>query len=84
VPATNFRFDSDINLAKQKDVGKEFSGFVGNQGKWTGKFADAMTKMSLLGVPGGSSGLIDCTNALPGSTNLKRDIKAGAYMMPRN
>jgi hypothetical protein len=31
-PATNFRFPSDINLAKQAQVGKEFSGFVGNQG----------------------------------------------------
>jgi len=83
-PAGNFRFNSDINLANQAQVGKEFRGFVNNQGKWNGKFGDAMTKMSLLGVPGGSSKLIDCTNALPQSTNLKRDIKAASYYMPRN
>lgn len=34
-------FPSDKNLAKHPVVGKEFSGFVGNQGKWTGAFADA-------------------------------------------
>jgi hypothetical protein len=31
-PAGNFVFDSDKNLAAQKVVGKEFSGFVNNQG----------------------------------------------------
>jgi len=34
-----------------------------------------MTRMSLLGVPGGSANLIDCTNALPAGTK-KRDVKA--------
>ncbi|KAL3417989.1 ligninase lg6 precursor [Phlyctema vagabunda] len=71
-----FPFQSDVNLAKHPEVGKEFSGFVNNQGKWTGKFADAMFRMSLLGVPGGTSNLIDCTNVIPKGTSSKRDIKA--------
>jgi len=40
-PPGNFRFDSDINLANQAQVGPEFKGMVNNQGKWNGKFADA-------------------------------------------
>lgn len=40
-PAGVFRFDSDKNLANQSSVGPEFQGFVNNQGKWNGKFADA-------------------------------------------
>ena len=70
-----FRFPSDINLANHPTVGKEFKGFVDGQGKWTGKFADALTRMSLLGVPGGKNNLIDCTNSLPQGTN-KRDVRA--------
>jgi L-ascorbate peroxidase len=31
-PAGNFRFPSDLNLANQAQVGKEFKGFVNNQG----------------------------------------------------
>lgn len=74
----DFVFPSDINLANHATVGKEFKGFVGNQGKWNGKFADAMLKMSLLGMPGGSSNLIDCTNALPAATKLNR--RSGAAL----
>ena len=40
-PANVFVFPSDSALAAHKDVGKEFKGFVGNQGKWTGDFAKA-------------------------------------------
>lgn len=40
-PSNVYRFDSDIALSNYADVGKEFKGFVGNQGKWSGKFADA-------------------------------------------
>lgn len=72
-------FASDISLAAHPQVGKEFKGFVNNQGKWTGKFADAMLRMSLLGVPGGSDPskkLIDCTSVIPKATSIKRDIKA--------
>ena len=71
------RFDSDINLSNPaKAVGKEFQGFVQNQGKWTGKFADAMARLSVLGIPAADvNNLIDCTSALPAGTK-KRDIKA--------
>jgi hypothetical protein len=34
-------FPSDTSLAAHPDVGKEFHGFVGNQGKWRGDFAKA-------------------------------------------
>ena len=77
-PPTNIsRFDSDINLSDPtKPVGKEFQGFVGNQGKWSGKFADAMGRMSVLGIPTSDvQKLIDCTGALPKGTQ-KRDIRA--------
>lgn len=37
----------------------------------------SMTKMSLIGVPGGASKLTDCTSALPRGTQ-KRDVKAAA------
>ena len=70
------RFQSDINLAAHPVVGKEFKGFVNNQGKWTSSFADAMGRMALLGVPGGSSNLIDCTNLIPRSTSSKREMKS--------
>ena len=79
-PPTNVKpFASDVSLAAHPQVGKEFKGFVNNQGKWTGKFADAMLKMSLLGVPGASDpkkNLIDCTGVIPRSTSGKRDIRA--------
>lgn len=71
----DFVFESDKNLAANPIVGKEFSGFVNNQGKWTSAFADAMFRMSLFGVPGGKSNLIDCTGILPRGTT-KRDIRA--------
>lgn len=71
-------FASDVSLAAHPQVGKEFQGFVGNQGKWTGKFADAMLKMSLLGVPGGtdpSKKMSDCTGVIPKGTSSKREMK---------
>jgi hypothetical protein len=71
-----FSFGGDINLANSPQVGKDFQGFVNNQGKWNGKFADAMARLSLLGVPGGSSNLIDCTKVIPKSTNIKREMKS--------
>lgn len=67
-------FPSDTKLAAHPSVGKEFQGFVNNQGKWNGKFADAMGKMALFGSDG-TKGLIDCTGSLPSSTNLKREMK---------
>jgi hypothetical protein len=101
-PAGVFVFDSDKNLANQTQVGKEFKGFVNNQGyvlqsllskelwlitcfrKWNGKFADAMKRMSLLGVPGGSNNLVDCTDTLPKSTNSKRDFRMGEIFKARS
>lgn len=40
-PKGVYVFESDTNLAKDPTVGKEFKGFVGNQGKWTSAFGDA-------------------------------------------
>ncbi|KAH7417367.1 putative Ligninase LG5 [Cadophora sp. MPI-SDFR-AT-0126] len=69
-------FVSDVNLAQHPVVGKEFSGFVNSQGKWSSAYANAMAKMALLGVPGGKNSLIDCTGVLPRGTSVKREIKA--------
>ncbi|TVY27414.1 Versatile peroxidase [Lachnellula hyalina] len=74
--ANVFSFQADRNLAGDATVGKEFKGFVGNKGKWNGKFADAMARMQLLGVPGGSKNLLDCTNVIPRGTNNKREMRA--------
>ena len=78
-PKGVFRFPSDIALSQHPVVGHEFQGFVNNQGKWTGKFADAMTRLSVLGIKGGTTGLIDCTSALPAGTS-RRDIRAAGIM----
>ncbi len=67
-------FPSDAKLSVHPQVGKEFKGFVNNQGKWNGKFADAMARMTLFGSAG-TAGMADCTNALPRSTNSKRDMR---------
>ncbi|CAI6341375.1 unnamed protein product [Periconia digitata] len=77
-------FPSDSKLAKYAGVGKEFSGFVNNAGKWNGKFADAMAKMALFGSGGKTSGMSDCTDSLPKETNAKREVKATNPFMPRN
>jgi len=74
-PAGDFVFPSDAKLAAHAVVGKQFKGFVGNQGKWNGKYADAMGRMNLFGVAN-TKGLVDCTNALPKSTNVKREMRA--------
>ena len=67
------RFDSDINLSqKNTTVGKQFAGFVGQQGKWTSAFAAAMFKLSVLGIPSGTqANFADCTNFLPAGTSVK-------------
>ncbi|KAF2098395.1 heme peroxidase [Rhizodiscina lignyota] len=80
----SFVFPSDSGLAAHAVVGKQFKGFVNNQGKWTGKFADAMTRMSLLGVPGGKNNLIDCTKALPKATNLNKRMRAASLFKSRH
>lgn len=77
-PAGTYRFQSDINLSNASTtVGKQFQGFVGNQGKWTSSFADAMARLSVLGIPSSAqANFIDCTSALPKGTSSKRDIRA--------
>lgn len=74
---------SDAKLAAHPTVGKEFKGFVNNQGKWTGKFADAMGKMALFGSDG-TKGLVDCTGALPSTTNVKREMRGMPLFAPRH
>lgn len=71
------RFDSDINLSSPNTtVGKEFQSFVDNQGKWTGDFASAMFRMSLLGIPADTyNNFTDCTDALP-QTTRRRSVMA--------
>ncbi|KAL5377489.1 hypothetical protein DPSP01_009826 [Paraphaeosphaeria sporulosa] len=75
-------FPSDSKLANYAGVGKEFKGFVGNAGKWNGKFADAMEKMVMFGSSG-TAGMVDCTDALPRSTSAKRDLKGMNPFKPR-
>lgn len=58
-------FASDVNLANDAGFAKEMQVFVGQQQRWNAKFADAMTRLSLLGLPGGSSKLMDCTSVIP-------------------
>lgn len=67
------RFDSDINLAqKNTTVGKQFAGFVGQQNKWGSAFANAMAKLSVLGIPSSAQGnFADCTGFLPAGTAVK-------------
>lgn len=75
-------FPSDSKLANYAGVGKEFKGFVNNQGKWNGKFADAMEKMVMFGSSG-TNGMVDCTNALPKGTSGKRELKKMNPFQPR-
>jgi len=74
---------SDAKLAAHATVGKQFKGFVGNAGKWNGKFADAMARMERFGS-NGLTGLVDCTNALPTATNIKREMKGLPMFAPRH
>lgn len=71
----DFVFQSDINLAADPNVGKEFKKFVGQQERWNDAFYNAMLKMSLFGVPNGKKNLIDCTKVIPKGTS-KRDMRA--------
>jgi hypothetical protein len=82
-PAGVTVFPSDAKLAQYAGVGKEFKGFVDNQGKWNGKFAEAMGKMTLFGSSG-ADGLADCTQVLPRATNAKREMRAMDMFKARN
>ncbi|KAF2997176.1 hypothetical protein E8E13_005964 [Curvularia kusanoi] len=77
-----FVLASDKALAAHPVVGKQFAGFVNQQGKWNGKFASAMAKMTRFGS-NGLTGLTDCTGALPASTNLKREMRRMPLFAPR-
>lgn len=70
-------------MAAHATVGKEFKGFVGNAGKWNGKFADAMARMERFGS-NGVVGLIDCTDFLPSATAVKREMKGMPMFAPRH
>ncbi|PVI05537.1 class II peroxidase [Periconia macrospinosa] len=72
-----FVLPSDAKLAAHPVVGKQFAGFVNGQGKWTGKYAEAMGRMNLHGLAG-TDGLADCTGALPRSTSIKREMRGMA------
>lgn len=74
---------SDAKLAAHATVGKEFKSFVGNAGKWNGKFAIAMARMTRFGSDG-LKGLTECTGALPSATNAKREMKGMPMFMPRH
>jgi hypothetical protein len=74
---------SDSKLAVHPVVGKQFQGFVNQQGKWNGKFASAMAKMTRFGS-NGLVGLTDCTGALPSATNIKREMRGMPMFMPRH
>lgn len=63
---------SDKNMANNLITGASMRAFALSQGAWNLAFVPAMTKMSMLGVS--SSGLVDCTSALPGGSS-KRDVK---------
>lgn len=73
-PKGVFVFPSDAKLANHTVVGKQFKGFVNGQGKWNGKFADAMGRMSLFGSAS-TSGMTDCTSVLPKVKNIKREMR---------
>ena len=60
-----FRFPSMSDLSEHPNVGLRFRIFLINPGQWSDDFTDTMTRLSVLGVPGGTKGLIDCTEALP-------------------
>lgn len=60
-----FRFQSMIDLNLDPVVGPNFQIFVVHPELWNTEFTDAMTRLSVLGVPGGVKKLIDCTEALP-------------------
>jgi len=70
-----FTFSSDASLAAHADVGPKFKSFVNNQAGWNAAFIPAMAKMSVLGVSGGASSLIDCSQYIP-APQSKRDVKS--------
>ncbi|TDZ62061.1 Versatile peroxidase VPL1 [Colletotrichum trifolii] len=68
-PARVFRFASDVVLAKDSRISKEFQAFAGQGGQshWNEDYAREYIRLSLLGVQN-INGLTECTKALPGRT----------------
>ncbi|CAI6340055.1 unnamed protein product [Periconia digitata] len=67
-PAQIFRFQSDINLSKDRRTAEEFRDFAGRGGQehWNEDYAKAYLRLSLLGVRK-TRDLTECTKALPQS-----------------
>lgn len=74
-PARVFRFASDIVLAKDRRISKQFNAFAGPGGQqaWNSDYAREYIRLSLLGVFN-INDLTECTKALPG--------RVGAYVAP--
>lgn len=64
MPRTH-RLKSMLDLSVDPVVGPQFRVFIINPRQWNTQFTDAMTRLSVLGVSGGTKNLIDCTDALP-------------------
>lgn len=60
-----YRLKSMLDLSVEPTVGPQFRVFIINPGQWNTLFTDAMTRLSVLGVPGGTQNLTNCTDALP-------------------
>ena len=71
-------FPSDINLSNPNTtVGMEFKKFVNNQERWNERFASAMFRLGMLGIPDdGFRNFTDCTDALPRSSNRREMMGA--------
>lgn len=82
-PTGVFVMASDASLAADPATKASFAGFVGKQGKWNGAFVAAMLKLSLLGVTGGSTNLIDCTSAVPPVRAVPRSLRQRRPIMDR-
>lgn len=82
-PAGVFVFASDAALAADPQTSATFQGFVGKQGKWNAAFTPAMTKLGLLGVEGGSTGMVDCTAAVPAPRVVPRSLVRRQPIMDR-
>ncbi|KAF6807621.1 ligninase h2 precursor [Colletotrichum sojae] len=69
-PARVFRFASDVVLAKDSRISKEFQAFAGQGGQshWNEDYAREYIRLSLLGVFN-INDLTECTKALPARTN---------------
>lgn len=53
------------NLSVNPFMSQQFRTFIINPDQWNVQFTDAMTRLSVLGVPGGTTNLVDCTDTLP-------------------